>query len=150
MAAAFISADTENNYAFTIGVMVEYYLTVWRKYAVFSGRASRSEYWFFALFNFVISVVLEIPYFFAHALGNDALATVVAAPLFLYSLAILIPSFAVNIRRLHDINKSGWWILIALIPFVGAIVLLVFDCMPGTEGSNEFGPDPKVIAATVA
>jgi len=97
-----------------------------RNYANFDGRAIRSEYWFFHLFAFLAMTasVLTGIFFFAVMLG------------------LVLPSLAVNVRRLHDIDKSGWFIFIAIIPLVGPIVLLVWHCQRGTLGDNRFGPDP--------
>jgi uncharacterized membrane protein YhaH (DUF805 family) len=119
---------------------VSWYLEALKKYAVFSGRARRMEYWYFVLFNVIVAFVL--------ALIDALLGTTTGVSSFgllsgLYSLAVLIPTLAVLVRRLHDIDRTGWWILINLIPLVGTIVLLVFALMPGTPGSNQYGPDPK-------
>jgi len=102
------------------------------KYAKFDGRASRPEYWFFVLCNIIVYVVLEI---LVGVVGR--IAAVLAL---IYALAVLVPSIAVGIRRLHDIDRSGWWLLIGLVPLVGGIVLLVFAVLPGTQGNNRFGP----------
>ncbi|AYV48351.1 DUF805 domain-containing protein [Caulobacter flavus] len=116
-----------------------------RKYAQFSGRARRSEYWLFALFTFVVSIAITILRIATGGLdslengGFDALSLVNLA----FSLAMLVPSLAVSFRRLHDTDRSAWWILIGLIPLIGAIVLLIFYLLPGTTGPNKFGPDPK-------
>jgi uncharacterized membrane protein YhaH (DUF805 family) len=99
------------------------------KYADFTGRARRSEYWLFVLLNFVTAL-------FAITLGGDVLMTLVW-------LGLVIPNIAVAARRLHDIDMSGWWLLISLLPFIGAIVLLVFMLLPGTSGENRFGADPR-------
>jgi uncharacterized membrane protein YhaH (DUF805 family) len=115
-----------------------YFTGVFKKYAVFTGRARRAEYWYFALFNFIASVVIGVverlagPEFFYIAENVGLLTT-------LYSIAILLPSFGVAIRRMHDCDKSGWYILI---PIYGWIVL---PCTAGTIGPNRFGPDPKQI-----
>ena len=124
---------------------MSYYLEALKKYAVFSGRARRAEYWYFVLFNIIVAVVL--------ALIDTLLGTTTGVSSFgllsgIYSLAVLIPTLAVTVRRLHDIDRSGWWIFINLIPLVGAIVLLVFSLLPGTPGSNRFGPDPKGATGT--
>ena len=105
-----------------------------KKYAVFSGRARRKEYWMFFLLYFIAMIVANV---------IDVAAMKMGAVTLIVSLGLFIPSLAVSIRRLHDINKSGWWMLIAFIPLVGAIVLLVFFCKDGTNGSNPFGDDPK-------
>jgi uncharacterized membrane protein YhaH (DUF805 family) len=119
---------------------VSWYLEALKKYAVFSGRARRMEYWYFVLFNLIVAFVL--------AMIDALLGTTTGVSSFgllsgIYSLAVLIPTLAVLVRRLHDIDRTGWWILINLIPLVGTIVLLVFALMPGTPGSNQYGPDPK-------
>jgi uncharacterized membrane protein YhaH (DUF805 family) len=119
---------------------VSWYLEALKKYAVFSGRARRMEYWYFVLFNLIVAFVL--------ALIDTLLGTTTGVSSFgllsgIYGLAVLIPTLAVLVRRLHDIDRTGWWILINLIPLVGTIVLLVFALMPGTPGSNQYGPDPK-------
>lgn len=103
------------------------------RYVKFDGRSARPEFWWFALANFIVFTILGLL-----AGAASALYVVVV----LYYLAILLPSLAVAIRRLHDSDKSGWWILIGLIPF-GGIVLLVFFCLAGTPGPNKFGPVPE-------
>lgn len=115
--------------------MIDYYVDVLRKYAVFSGRARRAEYWYFLLYNALISLGIGI---IAATLG-DMLGIVGI----LYGLAVLIPSLAVSVRRLHDIDKSGWWLLLSFIPLIGGLVLLLFFVQDGTPGPNKFGPDPK-------
>lgn len=119
---------------------MNWYLKVLKQYADFAGRARRKEYWMFTLFNIIflflaaiIDNILGIAY---EAIGYGPLST-------LYMLAVLIPGLAVTVRRLHDIGKSGWWVLIGLIPVVGAIVLLVFMVMDSQPGGNQFGPNPK-------
>lgn len=109
-----------------------------KKYAEFSGRARRQEFWMFALFNIIASIVLSI-------IDQVAIAPAVGAPVVgsLYSLAVLIPSIALWVRRLHDTGRSGWWLLIAFVPCVGAIVLLVFAIMDSEPGPNAYGPNPK-------
>ena len=111
-----------------------------KKYACFSGRARRQEYWLFVLFNFIVALVAGfIGGFLAGATGVAAFSFLGTV----YNLAVLIPGFAVLFRRLHDIGKSGWWWLIGLVPFVGWIVLLVFCCLDGQPGENQYGPNPK-------
>ncbi|MDG6881427.1 Inner membrane protein yhaH [Phocoenobacter uteri] len=118
---------------------MNWYLEVLKKYAVFNGRARRKEYWFFILFSTVVSFILSI---LDNLIGfidyNSGLGILGG----IYSLAILIPSIAVSVRRLHDINRSGWWMLITFIPVIGLIVLFVFACLKGTEGENKYGDDP--------
>lgn len=120
---------------------MNWYLQVLRKYADFSGRARRKEYWFFVLFNVLISIVLA---FVDAAIGiksaeGDNLGLLGT----LYSLAVLIPSIAVTVRRLHDTGRSGWYVLLGLIPCVGGIILLVFTIEEGYSGENEYGENPK-------
>ncbi len=122
---------------------MDWYLEVLKKYAVFSGRARRKEYWMFTLINLIISVVLMI---IDAALGLSDKGRM--GPLrAVYTLAVLIPGIAVSVRRLHDIGRSGWWLLIGLIPCVGGIVLLVFMIQEGQPEPNEYGPNPKADAA---
>jgi uncharacterized membrane protein YhaH (DUF805 family) len=117
-----------------------WYLDVLKKYAVFSGRARRKEYWYFCLFNVIISIVLAIIDVifgtFSRAAGIGLLGGI-------YALAVLIPGLAVSVRRLHDRNRSGWWLFIALVPLIGAIVLVVFMVQDSQEGDNQYGPNPK-------
>ena len=113
---------------------MNYYLDcIKSKYCCFAGRARRKEYWMFALVNFVITLILGV---------IDQMATGGILQL-VYGLAILLPGLGVSVRRLHDIGKSGWWLLLGLIPIVGPIVLLVFVCLDGKPGTNEYGPNPK-------
>ncbi len=112
--------------------------SVLTQYAGFSGRARRSEYWYFTLFNAVLSGVLN---------GLATQASFFAVIATLVSLALLIPGLAVSVRRLHDIGKSGWYLLFVLIPLVGAIILLVWDCKDSQPGDNAYGPNPKGVTA---
>ncbi|QEH70117.1 DUF805 domain-containing protein [Cellulosilyticum sp. WCF-2] len=114
---------------------MEWYVGVLKKYADFSGRARRKEYWMFFLINIIIGIVLG---FLATILKTSILSTI-------YSLAVLIPGIAVCIRRLHDIGKSGWWWFIALIPLVGPIWLLVLVCTEGDSSNNQYGSNPKAV-----
>ena len=114
-------------------------LVVFERYAVFEGRAGRAEYWWFFLANFLIGLVIQI-------LAGVSDALVILS--LIYSLALLIPGLAVAVRRLHDTDKSGWWILISLVPLVGIIVLIVFLATDGDPGANQYGnPDPGLPAA---
>ena len=112
---------------------MNYYFDVLKKYAVFTGRARRKEYWIFFLCNVVVGVVLSI---LDRVLGTGKLLNS------LYSLAVFLPGLGVAVRRLHDTNRSGWWFLFVLVPLVGPIILLVWLCLPGTAGSNQYGEDP--------
>jgi uncharacterized membrane protein YhaH (DUF805 family) len=117
---------------------MNWYLKVLKQYADFNGRARRQELWMFILFNLIFSIVINIIDKFATVpmMGFGLIGV-------LYSLFILIPSLAVWVRRLHDINKSGWMILVGLIPLVGAIWLIVLGATDGTPGENEYGKNPK-------
>ena len=119
---------------------MSWYLEALKKYAVFSGRSRRMEYWYFVLFNIIVAVVLSL---IDRLTGTFSAASNIGLLSGIYALAVLIPTLAVTVRRLHDIDRTGWWILINLIPLIGTIVLLVFELTPGTPGSNRFGPDPK-------
>ena len=119
---------------------MNWYLTVLKKYAVFSGRARRKEYWMYVLFNFIFAVIAII---LDNVLGL-ASKEIGYGPIYgLYVLATLIPSLAVSVRRLHDIGKSGWYLLVGIIPLIGGIWLLVLMATAGDMGENEYGADPK-------
>lgn len=112
-----------------------------KKYATFSGRAQRAEYWYFVLFYVLIFIGLSAIDGITGSFSAEAGMGLFGG---LLTLALLIPSIAVTIRRLHDTGRSGWWLLIALIPLIGAIVLLVFATQDSEAGTNSFGPNPKV------
>ncbi|MFD6351578.1 DUF805 domain-containing protein [Nocardia tengchongensis] len=116
--------------------------SVLSNYATFSGRARRSEFWWFTLFHLLIFIgmpVLNVALTASDSTGASPLGVVHG----LLELALILPSLAVQVRRLHDAEFSGWWILIAFIPFVGALTLFVFSVMDGTHGPNKYGSDPK-------
>lgn len=124
---------------------MNWYLKVLKQYADFNGRARRKEYWMFALFNMIFGGI---------AMGLDNILGIgfgeigVYGPLYiLYTLAVFIAGLAVVVRRLHDVGKSGWMMLIALIPLIGAIWLLVLMLTDGNFGENEYGVNPKEITA---
>jgi uncharacterized membrane protein YhaH (DUF805 family) len=119
---------------------MNWYLEVLKKYATFGGRARRKEYWYYSLFNFLISIVLAVIDGVTGTYSFEAGMGLLGG---IYGLAVLIPSIAVSIRRLHDTGRSGWWLLIALIPFIGAIILLVFMVQDSQPGENQYGPNPK-------
>ncbi|WP_380874628.1 membrane protein [Sphingomonas sp. DBB INV C78] len=135
---------------------MEWMLLPLKRYAQFSGRSRRKEYWMFVLFAVI---VYAIAIFLDSALGLGGSTTNYAdvgdggaavgfnstggVLTLIVALALFVPSLAVAIRRLHDTDRSGWWLLIGLVPLIGAIVLLVFYCTEGTKGPNRFGPDPK-------
>jgi len=128
---------------------MDWYLMVWRKYAVFEGRARRTEYWMFVLFNLLALIALAAIGGVGIAMSEDY-GGILFVPFGLYALAALIPSLAVAVRRFHDTGKSGWLILLfivlGLIPFVGlitAIVQIVILCTDSDPGPNQYGPNPK-------
>ena len=120
--------------------------SVFSKYATFSGRATRPEYWYFALFNIIIYMVaIGLPtivgvfcYGVDEAIGVMSVGTIIY---YIYALASFIPNLAVSVRRLHDTGRSGWNLLWALLPIVGAIVLLVFMISPSNPGENAYGEE---------
>ncbi len=121
---------------------MHWYLEVLKKYATFSGRASRSEYWMFLLVNVLIGVGLIVLDGVAGIVGPFEAAGMGVFSV-LYHLAVVLPSLSVMVRRLHDTNRSGWWFWIVLIPFIGGIVLFVFLVTDSTPGDNNYGPNPK-------
>ncbi len=123
---------------------MNYYTDVLKKYAVFSGRATRKEYWMFVLFNFIISIIIGI----VGSLSSLVIRVDLSILSFLYLLAIIIPSIAVGVRRLHDTDHSGWWMFISLIPLVGTIILLVFLVTDSDAGENKYGQNPKGVVLT--
>jgi uncharacterized membrane protein YhaH (DUF805 family) len=118
---------------------MQWYTDVIKKYVEFSGRARRKEFWMFVLINAVISIVLSI---IDRAIGTSS-ANGGGLLQSIYGLAVLLPSIAVAVRRLHDTNRSGWWILLGLIPIIGWIILIIWYAQDGTPGDNQYGPDPK-------
>lgn len=122
-----------------------------KNYANFQGRSRRAEYWWPFLFIFLVGIVAQVLAGVFVAMGDAGamIGGLVMIVYFLFALAILIPSIAVGVRRLHDKNMTGWLMLIAIIPF-GGLVLLIFFCLEGTQGPNKFGPDPKGAVAGAA
>ncbi|MDE6785774.1 MAG: DUF805 domain-containing protein, partial [Muribaculaceae bacterium] len=110
-------------------------------YCNFSGRASRSEFWWFQLFAFILGIVVEIVFCWNQNVMSVASAVV--------GLALLLPNLGLDVRRLHDIGKSGWWIFISLVPIVGWILLLVWYCKDSQMEPNEYGPGPNVVDSTI-
>jgi uncharacterized membrane protein YhaH (DUF805 family) len=119
---------------------MNWYMQALKKYAVFSGRARRKEYWFYMLFYLIILVVLSIC---DGIIGTTMQGGGVGILTLIYILAVLIPTLAVTIRRLHDTDRSGWWIFIQLVPIVGFFVFLYFMVSDSTPGTNTYGPSPK-------
>ena len=127
--------------------MMEWMILPFKRYAEFSGRSRRKEYWMFVLLQILLLVPLILivsalagpsadP---ADPFGSPAMIAVLGV----YFLVFFIPGLAVQVRRFHDQDKSGWFILLGFIPYVGGLITLVFMCIEGTRGPNRFGPDPK-------
>ena len=115
---------------------IDYYIGAFRKYADFSGRARRSEYWYFTLLNVIVFILLS---FISKSLNiGEGLGGI-------YTLISFIPGFAVLVRRLHDVGKSGWFLLIGIIPIIGALWLFILQFTDSTPGANKYGPNPKGI-----
>ena len=122
---------------------MNWYLQALKKYAVFSGRSRRKEYWFFVLFYVLISIglgIIDVMLGLQTAKGMGILGAI-------YALALLVPSLSVTVRRLHDTGRTGWWILIVFVPVIGWLVLLVFMFLDSQPGDNAYGPSPKGAAA---
>ena len=115
------------------------------KYAIFSGRARRMEYWLFVLFYFVGNIVATVvDALFGLSLNREHEIGFVRP---IWDVAMLLPLLAVAVPRLHDTDRSGWWILLIFVPIFGWIVLIVFYCLRGDAGTNRFGPDPPLLRA---
>ena len=119
---------------------MQWYIDVIKKYAVFSGRARRKEYWMYALFYAIGYIILGT---IDQLLGTHAKNQFGGLLTGIFGLALLLPSIGVSIRRMHDTNRSGWWILIGLIPCIGWIWWIVLAAQEGGAGDNRYGPDPK-------
>ncbi len=120
---------------------MDYYFKVLRNYAVFEGRARRKEYWLFILFNVLALILLNIADNLLGTYDEELKTGLLSA---IYSLVVIIPSIAVSVRRLHDTDKSGWWLLLYLIPLFGSLVLLIFFVLDSQVGTNRFGVNPKL------
>ncbi len=117
---------------------MDWYFEVLKKYATFSGRARRKEYWMFYLFNNVMAFSLLMIEMMLGGPGAIGL---------LYILGTIIPSLAVAVRRLHDTDRSGWWLLLSIIPFVGPLVVFIFTVLDSSPGQNSYGASPKEAVA---
>lgn len=124
---------------------MSWYFTVLKKYAVFSGRARRKEYWMFILFHMIFTVVAV---FLDKILGNAIEEFGYAYITILYVLVLFIPELAVSVRRLHDTGRSGFMIFVAFIPVIGTVWLFILMLLEGNSGDNKYGPDPTAAAAT--
>src|ERR1700739_174397 len=132
---------------------MKYYIAVLKKYAVFTGRASRSEYWFFTLFSFIFSMIASIidkmlgtrvdyDESYNAAYGYASTSVHFGYIQLVYCIAVFMPALAVLVRRLHDTGKSGWYILLLFLPIIGWIWILVLLCTDSQEGENQYGPHP--------
>ena len=110
------------------------------KYATFSGRAARKEYWMFVLWNIIVAILISI---LDTAIGSTI-------PYWIYFLAIIIPSIALGVRRLHDTGHSGWWMFIGLIPLLGGLIILFWLIEDSAQGDNVYGPNPKGASEVIA
>lgn len=119
---------------------MNWFLMAMKKYADFAGRSRRSEYWYFVLFYFLIYIGLAIVDGISGAYNARAGIGMLGG---LFAIAMLIPSLSVSVRRLHDTDRSGWWVLINIIPLIGAIIFLVFAVQDSTPGDNQYGANPK-------
>ena len=124
---------------------MDYFISALKKYADFNGRATRSEYWYFVLGNFLVAVPVYVCAMIA-GLNENVLLSIVSFSFYgLFILATLVPGLAVVARRLHDVNRSGWFYFIGFIPLIGAIILLVWFFTEGDRFTNNYGDDPKNI-----
>lgn len=120
---------------------MKWFMAALKKYADFSGRARRSEYWYFVLFYVLIYIFLA---FMDGMVGSVSAGMQIGLLSGLFALIMLIPSISVGVRRLHDTGRSGWWLLLSLVPIIGAIVLLVFAVQDSQASQNRFGLNPKL------
>jgi uncharacterized membrane protein YhaH (DUF805 family) len=119
---------------------MEWFQLAWKRYADFDGRSRRQEYWMFTLFQ---CLIVFAAYIVGLVLTVIGIGVVLIGLCFIYSLISLIPSLSVSVRRLHDTGKSGWFLLIGLIPFIGGLILIIMMAIDSDPGVNEFGPSPK-------
>ncbi len=143
---------------------MNWYLQAFKKYAYFAGRSRRSEFWFYALYNILVLIGFKLAYAIAVGVGSSAmkhkspegippmqgvgaiaLAVVICLAFALYVVGVIIPSLAVIIRRLHDSGRRSWWLLLAVVPVFGLIVLLIFMLLGSKPVENRYGPSPKVL-----
>jgi uncharacterized membrane protein YhaH (DUF805 family) len=119
---------------------MSWFVAALKKYAVFRGRACRREYWYFFLFYLLISIVLSL----MDAILGSSRREDVGLLGGLFALGMLLPAIGVGVRRLHDIGKSGWWLLVGFVPVIGGLVLLLFAVRDSEPGGNAYGPNPKL------
>jgi uncharacterized membrane protein YhaH (DUF805 family) len=118
---------------------MKWYFQSFKKYFDFKGRARRKEYWYFIIFSIIIGVVVRYIDIYINTAGSDADGALTA----FYITAVLIPGWAVSVRRLHDTGSSGWWLLFLFILFIGPPILLVMMALDSEQGRNKYGPNPK-------
>ena len=122
---------------------MEWYLKVMRdNYANFNGRARRKEYWMFTLFFLLFALLAGFVIGILSVVG-ETVAMIAIILAVVWYLAHLVPSLAVTVRRLHDTGKSGWFYLLAIIPYIGGLIIFIFTVIEGDKGDNKYGPDPK-------
>jgi uncharacterized membrane protein YhaH (DUF805 family) len=133
-------------------MLMEWMLMPLRRYADFNGRSRRKEYWMFVLGLLIVYLALGMlvavgaastPMGMEQGMAWSSVAMLGMGLIFLVAFAVIIPAIAVQVRRFHDQDKSGWFVLLNLVPYVGGIIVLVFMCLEGTKGDNRYGPDPK-------
>jgi uncharacterized membrane protein YhaH (DUF805 family) len=118
---------------------MNWYLDAWKNYINFQGRARRKAYWMFVLFNIIAGILANVVDNVFGLSGQSGYGPLSG----LYTLAVFLPGLALAVRRLHDTDRTGWWMLIGLIPLIGWIVLLVFFVQDSQPGTNQYGPNPK-------
>ncbi len=121
----------------------EYFKKCFRQYATFKGRARRAEYWYFVLYGWLVSLAATVVDMLTFGVGEDGMGLLGA----IYSLVVFIPSLAVGVRRMHDTGRSGWVLLLGLIPVIGWVLVIVFSCQDSQPGSNKWGANPKELEA---
>ena len=126
---------------------MNWYLQALKKYATFTGRARRREFWLFTLVNVLVVLALAFVDVLTGSFSEQLEIGLLSG---LYMLAVLVPSIAVTVRRLHDTDRSGWWVLLGFIPIIGGLVLLVFELLDSQPGTNRFGPNPKGVETAAA
>lgn len=122
-------------------IVMNYYFSGWKNYTVFEGRVVREEFWYFFLYNVLVVLVL----FAISRIDVSPIDTIALVFAILYSLAVAVPNIALAVRRLHDTSRSGWWLLLGLIPVVGWIILLILLAENTDRKDNQYGSDPKAI-----
>lgn len=120
---------------------MNWYMTAFKKYATFSGRARRKEYWYFVLFNLISLIIIN---FIDIMIGTFDAAAGIGLLGGLYAVLAFLPTLSVAVRRLHDTGRTGWWLLLYLIPLVGAIVIFVFLVLDSEPNENKYGNNPKI------